>query len=112
MRMLRLSRSIWLFIAISPAFGQTDQQYRQFISHVQNALGLKSGAVVADIGTGDSPENPLHISKAVGESGKGICVDINQMALDTLRRKLDESGAVNVQTQLGKPDDPMLPVSV
>jgi len=52
------------------------------IAHIQNALALKPGAVVADIGTGDSPEL-LHISRAVGESGKVICVDISQKTLDT-----------------------------
>jgi ubiquinone/menaquinone biosynthesis C-methylase UbiE len=111
LRMNRLRWSVLPLVAISVAFGQTEDQYRQFIAHVQNALALKAGAVVADIGTGDSPEHPLHISKAVGETGKVICVDINQKAIETLQRKLDESGAVNVQTQLGKPDDPMLPVS-
>jgi ubiquinone/menaquinone biosynthesis C-methylase UbiE len=109
--MNRLRWSVLPLAAISFALGQTEEQYRQFIAHIQNALALKPGAVVADIGTGDSPEHPLHISKAVGESGKVICVDINQKALDTLRRKLDESAAVNVQTQLGKVDDPMLPAN-
>src|SRR5215475_352576 len=78
---------------------------------VQSEPDLREPQVVADIGTGDSPEHPLHISKAVGESEKVICVDINQKALDTLRSKLDKSAARNVQTQLGKTDDPMIPAS-
>ena len=107
-----MNRLRWLIlplVAISVALGQTDERYRQFITYIHNALALKPGAVVADIGTGDSPEHPLHLSRAVGESGKVICVDINQKALDTLRRKLDESAVSNVQTLLGKVDDPLLP---
>ena len=91
--------------------GQTEQEYRRFVAHVQDALALKPGAAVADIGTGDDPFHPLHISKAVGESGKVICVDIDEKALDKLRRKLEENGVKNIQTQLGKPDDPMLPAN-
>jgi len=109
--MNRLRWFILPLVAISVALGQTEEQYRQFIAHIQTALALKPGAVVADIGTGDSPEHPIHISKTVGEFGKVICVDINQRALDSLRRKLDESATNNVQTQLGKVDDPMLPTN-
>jgi hypothetical protein len=75
--------------AISIAFGQTEEQYRQFIAHIQRALALKTGAVVADIGTGESPEQPLHVAKAVGDSGKVICIDIDEKALDKLRAKLN-----------------------
>ena len=94
--------------AICLAFGQTEEQYRQLVEHIQTALALKSGAVVADIGTGESPEQPLHISKAVGSSGKVICVEIDEKALAKLRTKLNEDGLANVETRLGKPDDPTL----
>ena len=71
-------------------------------------MALKSGAVVADIGTGESPEQPLLVAKAVGDSGKVICVDIDEQALERLRAKLNDDGLKNVETHLGKPDDPML----
>lgn len=109
--MNRLRWSVLPLIAVSVVLGQTDEQYRQFVAHVQNALALKPGAVVADIGTGESPEQPLHISKAVGRSGKVICVDIDEKALERLRRQLKENGLTNVETLLGKPDDPMLPAN-
>ncbi len=102
----------WAFLLIAViclAFGQTEEQYRQLVGHIQTALALKSGAIVADIGTGESPEQPLHISKAVGRSGKVICVDIDEKALAKLRTKLDEDELTNVEARLGKPDDPMLP---
>jgi ubiquinone/menaquinone biosynthesis C-methylase UbiE len=107
MNRLRWS-ALFGLVAISFAVGQTEDQYRQFVAHVQQALGLHEGAIVADIGTGDSPDHPLHISKAVGPSGKVLCVDINEKALEQLRGKLKEKGAINVETHLGKVDDPLL----
>ena len=101
-------RAFLLVAAICLAFGQTEEQYRQLVGHIQTAMALKSGAVVADIGTGESPEQPLHLSKAVG-SGKVICVDIDEKAIAKLRTKLNEDGLTNVETRLGKPDDPLLP---
>ena len=102
----------WAFlsvVAISLAFSQTEEEYRRFVAHIQTALELKDGAIVADVGTGESPEQALHISKAVGESGKVICVDIDEKALETLRAKVSVDGLKNVETRLGKPDDPLLP---
>jgi ubiquinone/menaquinone biosynthesis C-methylase UbiE len=57
---------------------------------------------------GDDPDHPLHISKAVGSSGKVLCVDIDPKALEQLKGKLKEKGAANIETQLGKSDDPLL----
>lgn len=92
--------------------GQTEKEVEsRFVSQVQNALALKTGAVVADIGAGDSPELALQIFKAIGDSGKVIFVDIDEKALEKLNRNLKEKGATNVQIQMGKADDPMLPVT-
>ena len=109
--MSRLRWSVLPLVAVSVVLGQNEEQYRRFIAHVQSALALKPGAVVADIGTGESPEQPLHISKAVGNSGKVICVDIDEKALEQLQAKLKGNGLTNVQTQLGLPDDPKLPAA-
>jgi ubiquinone/menaquinone biosynthesis C-methylase UbiE len=104
-----LRRSGLALLSVCLAFAQTEEQYRRFIAHIQNALALKAGAVVADIGTGESPEQPLHMAKAVGASGKIICIDIDEKALEKLRLTLNENRVTNVQIQLGKPDDPLLP---
>src|SRR6266545_4374341 len=85
-----------------------DELKRRYLAHVETALALKPGAVVADIGSGDTPEFLPFLSKAVGQSGKVICVDIHEKALEKLRHYLEENGATNAQTHLGKPDDPML----
>jgi precorrin-6B methylase 2 len=108
-KMIRyLCRAFLPIVAICLAYGQTEEQYRQLVGHIQTALALKSGAVVADIGTGESPEQPLHIAKAVGSSGKVICIDIDEKVLAKLQAKFKEDGLTNVETRLGRPDDPML----
>src|SRR6516162_5298592 len=109
--MSRLRWSVLPLVAVSVVLGQTEEQYRRFIAHIQDALALKQGAVVADIGTGESPEQPLHISKAVGDSGRVICIDIDSKVLEQLRVKLKENGLTKVVTQLGRSDDPMLPAA-
>jgi ubiquinone/menaquinone biosynthesis C-methylase UbiE len=98
-------------VAVSLAVGQTEEQNRRYLLQVQSALGLHAGATVADIGTGDDPYHPFHISKVVGDSGNVLCVDISEKALERLNGKLKKNGATNIKTQLGKPDDPLLPDS-
>jgi ubiquinone/menaquinone biosynthesis C-methylase UbiE len=93
-------------MAVDLAFSQTDEGYRRFIAHIHSALALKPGAIVADIGTGESPEQALHMSKAVGEAGKVIRIDIDETALEKLRTRINENGLKSVETRLGKVDDP------
>jgi ubiquinone/menaquinone biosynthesis C-methylase UbiE len=38
-----------------------------------------------------------------------LCIDISEKALERLNGKLKEKGATNIKTQLGKPNDPLLP---
>jgi len=89
-------------------FGQDEDVQRKFFSDVHHALGLKPGDVVADVGTGDDPLHPLRIAKAVGASGRVVCVDIDQKALDKLRKSIP-ADTTNIEVQLGKVSDPLLP---
>ncbi len=109
--MTRLRWALFPLLAITLAVGQTEDQYRRLIAHIQSALGLHAGSNVADIGTGEDPEHQLHISKAIGDSGNVLCVDIDEMALEKLRGKLKEKGAANIKTHLGRADDPLLPAN-
>src|SRR5437016_4320380 len=95
-------------LACSALFGQDEAIQRKFFSDVHRALALKPGAVVADVGTGDDPLHPLHIASAVGASGRVVCVDIDQKALDKLKKSLP-ADTNNIEIQLGKTDDPLLP---
>ncbi|MBD1911375.1 class I SAM-dependent methyltransferase [Leptolyngbya sp. FACHB-16] len=73
-----------------------------------NALGLRPTDVVADIGAGTGYFS-LRISPFVPQ-GRVIAVDIQPEMLDMLNFFKAASGAENVETILGQPDNPNLPV--
>src|SRR5260370_21117248 len=107
---MRFKASALSLLACSGLFGQDEALQHKFFSDVHQALALKPSAVVADVGTGDDPLHPLRIARAVGASGRVVCVDINQKALDQLRKSLP-ADAANVEVQLGKANDPLLPAA-
>jgi precorrin-6B methylase 2 len=72
------------------------------------ALGLKTGQVVADIGTG-SGYYAVRMAKEVGTTGKVYATDIQPGMLELLRRNVERAGLHNVVSVLGSADDPALP---
>jgi ubiquinone/menaquinone biosynthesis C-methylase UbiE len=90
---------------------QADQaeEFKKFIATIHTAMNLKAGSVVADVGSGDSPDHPVHISQAIGPTGKLVCEDIDRPALEKLAAKLKAEGALNVDFIVGALDDPKLP---
>jgi precorrin-6B methylase 2 len=97
-------------LAWGSLFGQDEAIQRKFFSDVHHALALRPGATVADVGTGDDPLHPLRIADAVGRSGRVVCVDIDQKALDKLRKSLP-ADSTNIELRLGKANDPLLPAA-
>jgi tRNA A58 N-methylase Trm61 len=75
------------------------------------ALALKPGEIVADIGAG-SVYFSWRMARNVGETGNVYAVEIQQEMLDLLRTNMDKRrvGEI-VQPQLGTVDDPRLPPS-
>ncbi len=72
------------------------------------ALELKPGMIVADIGCGNGYHSLLMAPK-VGEKGKILCVDIQQKMLDLLKDRAAEAKITNYELIKGKLDDPLLP---
>lgn len=72
------------------------------------ALDLKPGLVVADIGAG-SGYHTFRIADRVGPTGKVYAVDIQQEMLDLMRRRAKARGVVNVELIKGTETDPKLP---
>src|SRR5437773_419071 len=72
------------------------------------ALKLKSGEVVADIGAG-SGYYTRRLAKLVGEKGVVYAVDIQSEMLDLLTNKMAELKIGNVRPTLGTITDPKLP---
>ena len=74
-----------------------------------DAIGIKPGMVVADIGAGTGYMT-LRMAKRIGPSGKVFAEDIQPEMLRRLRQNAAEQKLTNIQTVLGGEADPKLPV--
>jgi ubiquinone/menaquinone biosynthesis C-methylase UbiE len=77
-------------------------------SKALDALELKPGMVVADIGAG-SGYYASRISKRIGPTGRVYATDIQPGMIDILDRRIKSEGLTNITTILGGMDDPKLP---
>jgi ubiquinone/menaquinone biosynthesis C-methylase UbiE len=73
-----------------------------------DALKLKPGLVVADIGAG-SGYHTFRIAERVGPKGKVLAVDIQPEMLALIRQRLKERKLPNVEPVQGAETDPKLP---
>jgi len=73
-----------------------------------DALNLKPGMVVADVGAGTGYMS-LKMAKRVGPSGKVYAEDVQPEMLRMLRQNAVKAKATNVETVLGNETDPKLP---
>ena len=77
-------------------------------SKAVDALDLKPGMVVADIGAG-SGYYTSRMARRVGPAGRVYATDIQQGMIDLLAARIKSEGLGNVTTVLGAMDDPTLP---
>jgi len=81
-------------------------------NEVMDELGIHAGSAVADIGCGRGYFT-FKLAERVGPQGKVYAEDIKDDVVDTLRSEVKKKGLAQVQTILGKADDPgLLPLSV
>lgn len=88
-----------------------DRRQREQEEHpaeVLDALAIRPGNVVADLGAG-SGYFTFRMSPKVGQSGKVLAVEIQEAMLSTLRRRAAALNANNVQVVQGTETDPHLP---
>lgn len=76
---------------------------------VMDALGIKPGSVVADIGAGGGYFT-FHIAHRVGPKGKVYAEDILEGEVNKIRERAAKEAISQVETVLGSKDDPKLPV--
>lgn len=67
---------------------------------ILEAIGLKSGMTIADVGAGTGLFT-LSFAKAVGESGQVYAVEIAKNFLEHIRARANQAKAANVKTILG-----------
>jgi predicted methyltransferase len=90
---------------------QTDDARReewQKVDQILGAMGVRSGATVADVGAGDGFFT-TRLARAVGPDGRVFAVDIDEGALTRLRKRLEDEGIRNVFVVKGTATDPRLP---
>jgi ubiquinone/menaquinone biosynthesis C-methylase UbiE len=73
-----------------------------------DALALKPGMVVADVGAGTGYMS-LRMAKRVGPSGKVYSNDLQPEMLRRLRENAAKAGITNIETAQGEEADPKLP---
>jgi arsenite methyltransferase len=78
---------------------------------VLEALAVKKGEVIADIGAG-SGYFTVRLSHHVGPTGRVYAVDISAEMIRHLHQRVRDMGLPNVSPILGRPDDPLLPEAV
>jgi SAM-dependent methyltransferase len=93
---------------IAKGLGDPVRSERQRPREIIDALDLKPGAAVADVGTGVGFMLP-YLSHAVGDTGHVYGEDIQSDFLDKAKVKVQLSHLNNVQFVLGTDRDPKLP---
>jgi ubiquinone/menaquinone biosynthesis C-methylase UbiE len=79
-------------------------------SKLIEALKVKEGEVIADIGAG-SGYYSFRLSKLVGAKGKILAVDIQPEMLTIIRKKMKEQKVTNIEPIQGTITDPKLPAN-
>jgi ubiquinone/menaquinone biosynthesis C-methylase UbiE len=85
-----------------------EREAEESLTKLIDALDLKPGMVVADIGAG-SGVLTLMMAEKVGATGKALAVDLQQEMLDLLAKKLKVQKIENVELIRGTDKSPRLP---
>jgi ubiquinone/menaquinone biosynthesis C-methylase UbiE len=89
-------------------YGEARTNERQPPDKVMDTVGLKPGMVVGEVGAGRG-RYTVFLAARVGPSGKVYANDINSAGLAYIRERCKREGLDNVETILGRTDDPLLP---
>ncbi len=107
--LLKLAAPGLLAIALLHAQQVSDAKLSKLYSQIDDALGIRPGVMIADIGTGFAVDHALRMAEKLVPGGKVVCVDVKQSVITKIKEQADERHIANLETVLGKDDDPMLP---
>ena len=89
---------------------ESELNLRQPPERVLNAIGIKPGMTIGEIGVGRG-RYTVFIADKTGNTGKVFANDIDEASLAYLRGRCRRLGIDNVETVVGKMDDPLFPES-
>lgn len=87
---------------------RTEREIEEEPDKALDAIGVRAGASVADVGAG-SGYFTVRLASRVGPAGRVYATDIQPEMLKMLGVRLDRERVTNVTLVQGSPDDPMLP---
>lgn len=103
--------TLTLLCAATALAGQDDSKARdawQKPEAVMDALGIKTGSAVADIGAGGGYFT-FHLAQRVGPKGKVYAEDILEDEVNKIRDRAAKEKLLQIEAVLGSKDDPKLP---
>ncbi len=115
--MLRLVAVLALLLfaqAVSPAADAWDWKTRDTWQHpheIMDALQLKSGSAVADVGCGDGYFT-FRLADRVGVDGKVYAVDVKADEIKKIRQEAKKEKLPQIIAVVGATDDPHLPAGL
>jgi tRNA A58 N-methylase Trm61 len=75
---------------------------------VMDGAGIEPGMVIGEVGAGRG-RFTVHLARRVGPEGKILANDIDEESLDYLRERCKRAGIGNVETIVGRVEDPLFP---
>ena len=117
-RLFRAAAFVTLVVIGVPVFaqgpsraehGEDRREQWQKVDDVFQAMGVRPGGIVADLGAGDGFFT-VRLARAVGDQGKVYAVDIGADALRRLRTRVANEKLSQVEVIEGAVDDPGLPI--
>jgi len=108
--LISLACLIWgvLLLGQDRAADEGRREKWQKVDAIFAEMGVRPGAIVADVGAGDGFFTS-RLARAVGANGRVFAVDIDDAAMERLRKRLQAEGIENVAIVKGTTDDPKLP---
>ena len=94
----------------APWLERNEREQEERTDLLLNALALKPGMVVADIGAGTGYLS-RRMAKAVGPTGRVVAVDVQPEMIAILQRQSREAGIQNIEALLGAEQDVRLPAA-
>lgn len=101
-------RLLKLTISAEARSDEAERERYQKLPEIFQALGVKAGSRIADVGAGPGFFT-VRLASAVQNSGRVYAVDVNQRVIERLQRRVKEDELENVEVINGDAGDPKLP---